>query len=127
MLQYNLLSALAAILVPPAFSEKLKTTYAQEREPVRLVVRVSGEPPPTVSWYRDGNRLVSSPDFQITQDGDVHGLYIPEVFYEDTGKISVRAENPAGEAICSAHLYVQGELNHRRKELPGRHYCICVK
>lgn len=97
-------------MIPPAFTEKLKTQRVQEREPVRLVVRVSGEPPPTVSWYRDGSRLVSSPDFHITQEGDIHGLYIPEFFYEDTGKFSVKAENPAGEAICSAHVHVQRKL-----------------
>ena len=89
----------------------LKTTHAYEGETVQLIVQVSGDPPPTVTWYKDGNCLVSSPDFQISQeDGGIHRLTIPEAFFEDTGKFVVKAENPAGEAICSAQLYVQREL-----------------
>ncbi|XP_012936768.1 uncharacterized protein LOC101859779, partial [Aplysia californica] len=96
-----------AKLIPPAFVEKLRTCQAHEGEPVRLVVKVTGEPTPEVSWFRDGAKLVSSPDFQISHEGDVHSLYIPEAFYEDSGKFSVRADNPAGEAVCSAQLHVQ--------------------
>ena len=90
----------------------LQTTHAYEGETVQLVVKVNGDPPPTVAWYKDGNRLVSSPDFQISQEeGGVHRLTIPETFFEDAGKFVVKAENPAGEAICSAQLHVQRELS----------------
>ncbi|GFS02464.1 titin, partial [Elysia marginata] len=97
-----------ATLIPPGFVEMLKTTHAYEGETVRLEVKVTGDPPPTVAWFKDGNRLVSSPDFQISEeDGGVHHLTIPEAFFEDTGKFEVKALNPAGEAICSAQLHVQ--------------------
>lgn len=98
-----------ASMIPPAFTEKLQPQYRREGEAVKLTVRVSGQPPPTVTWFREGRRLVSSPDFEIKQEGDFHSLYIPEVFYEDSGKFTVRAENPAGEAINAANLMVEGE------------------
>ena len=43
------------------------------------------------------------------QQGDVHTLYIPEVFYEDAGKFTVKAENEAGQVSSSADLKVEGE------------------
>ena len=42
------------------------------------------------------------------QDGDTHALYIPEVFYEDAGKFTVKARNQGGETQVTANLIVQG-------------------
>ncbi|XP_046554795.1 uncharacterized protein LOC124264120 [Haliotis rubra] len=95
-----------ASMIPPTFTEKLQKIHAVEGEPVRLTVRVAGTPAPQVTWYREGSRIVSSPDFEVIQEGDIHSLYIPEVFYEDAGHFMVRADNPAGEATCSTQLIV---------------------
>lgn len=108
-LSYKLFASyiIAASMTPPSFAEKLMPQYRREGEPVRLTVKVTGIPAPTVTWYREGRRLISSPDFEIKQEGDIHSLYIPEVFYEDTGRFSVRAENPAGEITSTASLTVE--------------------
>jgi len=87
-----------ASMIPPQFSDRLQSKEAKEGETVRFTVRVSGKPPPTVTWYREGSKIVSSADFQILQEGELHSLYIPEVFYEDSGKFSVKAENRGGVA-----------------------------
>lgn len=52
------------------------------------------------------NEPIVSPDYKISALGDVHSLYIPEVFDEDAGRFSVIAENDAGKAWCSALLVV---------------------
>ncbi len=39
------------------------TTY--EGEQVRFEVEVRGDPPPIISWYRDGEIIRDSPDFQV--------------------------------------------------------------
>lgn len=39
------------------------TTY--EGEQVRFEVEVRGDPAPTISWYRDGELIRDSPDFQV--------------------------------------------------------------
>ncbi len=96
-------------MIPPEFPQKLQSKSVKEGDTVRFTVRVSGKPVPEVTWYREGSQIVSSPDFEIQQEGDLHTLYIPEVFYEDAGKFSVRAENRAGEALCSADLIVHGQ------------------
>ena len=48
----------------------------------------------------------------LLQRGDVHTLFIPEVFYEDSGKFSVRAVNKAGQATSTAELIVEGRLRN---------------
>ena len=97
-----------ASMTPPSFTEKPQKVSTKEGQPVKLTVRVAGQPTPQVTWYREGSRIISSPDFEIIQEGDIHSLYIPEVFYEDSGRFMVRAENPAGEATCSTQLTVAG-------------------
>lgn len=96
-------------MIPPSFTEKPKSTSVTEGNPVKFTVRVAGHPPPEVKWFREGAQIVSSPDFEIIQEGDIHSLYIPEVFYEDAGKFTVTAKNPAGQDQCTAELRVESE------------------
>ena len=99
-----------ASVIPPAFTERLYNISIKEGEPVKLTVRVAGSPAPVVTWFREGSQIVSSPDFEIIQEGDIHSLYIPEVFYEDAGKFEVKAENAGGQAHTTANLNVEGML-----------------
>ena len=100
-----------ASVIPPSFTERLYDISIKEGEPVKLTVRVAGHPTPEVTWYREGSQIISSPDFEIVQEGDIHSLYIPEVFYEDAGKFTVQAKNIGGQAETSANLNVTG-MNH---------------
>ena len=95
---------------PPEFTERLHTKEVKEGAAVKFTVRVKGKPPPEVTWFREGSQIVSSPDFEIQQHGDLHSLYIPEVFYEDSGKFTVKVENRAGHSTCTAELIVEGKL-----------------
>ena len=98
-------------MVLPEFTERLQTKEVREGEAVQFTVRLSGCPPPEVTWYREGMQIMSSPDFTISQSGDLHTLYIPEVFYEDSGKFTVKAESLAGQTQCTAELIVEGVLS----------------
>ncbi|XP_013393635.1 titin [Lingula anatina] len=103
-----------ANMVPPSFPQRLQSREVHEGKAVKLMVRVAGTPTPTVSWYREGAHIISSPDFEILQEGDLHTLHIPEVFYEDSGKFTVAAVNPAGEARCTAELIVEVPTDRER-------------
>lgn len=76
---------------------------------VRLGVRVTGIPPPDVTFYREGAEIQSSADFTIVRDGDAYGLLIAEAFPEDSGSYSVVAVNSSGRATSAAELLVHGE------------------
>ena len=95
-------------MIPPQFSERLQTKEVKEGASVQFSINVTGIPPPTVTWFREGSQIISSPDFEIKCSGEVHTLYIPEVFYEDSGKFSVQAENNVGQNSCTAELIVEG-------------------
>jgi hypothetical protein len=49
---------------------------------------------------------------QVQQEGEVHSLLIPEVFAEDAGIFTAKAENPAGDDTTSAKLTVEGKEHH---------------
>ncbi|XP_014664077.1 PREDICTED: palladin-like [Priapulus caudatus] len=92
--------------VAPNFVQKLQSKVIKEGEYLRFDVRVTGIPEPSVTWYRENVPIKSTPDFQVTQNGDLHSLIVTEAFKEDSGKFSVRAENEAGVAQCTADLIV---------------------
>lgn len=92
--------------VAPNFIQKLQSKVIKEGDYLRFDVRITGIPEPTVTWYRENVPIKSSPDFQVVQNGDLHSLIIQEAFKEDSGKFSVRAENDAGVAQCTADLIV---------------------
>jgi hypothetical protein len=49
----------------PAFVQGFSNLTIYEGEQVRFEVEVSGDPPPTLSWNRDGEIIRDSPDFQV--------------------------------------------------------------
>ncbi len=49
----------------PAFIHGFSNLTTYEGEQVRFEVEVRGDPPPTISWYRGGEIIRDSPDFQV--------------------------------------------------------------
>ncbi|XP_054418510.1 titin isoform X1 [Pteronotus mesoamericanus] len=94
---------------PPNFVQRLQSMTVRQGSQVRLQVRVTGIPTPVVKFYRDGAEIQSSPDFQISQEGDLYSLLISEAYPEDSGTYSVNATNSVGRATSTAELLVQGE------------------
>ena len=99
---------IAASISAPELIDRLQSQEVKEGEAVKFVIRVTGNA--RVTWYREGSQIISSPDFEIRQEGDFHSLFIPEAFYEDSGKFSLKAENSAGQTMCTAELIVEGEF-----------------
>ena len=58
-----------------------------------------------MKWFVGGEPIVS-PDYQMSNSGDIYTLNIQEVFDEDAGRFTVFAENPHGQTSCSALLHV---------------------
>ncbi|XP_072320492.1 titin-like [Eucyclogobius newberryi] len=94
---------------PPVFVQRLQSSAVRTGSAVRLDIRVSGIPTPTVKFYREGAEIQSSADFRIIQDQDLHSLLIREAFPEDSGSYSATASNSAGRTTSTAELLVQGD------------------
>ena len=50
----------------PEFVVGFSNLNTYEGEQVRFEVEVRGDPPPTISWFRDGEVIRDSPDFQVS-------------------------------------------------------------
>ncbi|VDI56857.1 titin [Mytilus galloprovincialis] len=107
-----------ASMVPPSFIQRPQTQTVKEGKPVRFTIRVAGQPPPEITWYKDGSKITSSPDFELVQEDDIHSLCIPEVFCEDAGQYTVEAKNPAGQTQCTANLRIEVPMEESVPDKP---------
>ncbi|XP_043941249.1 hemicentin-1 [Protopterus annectens] len=97
------------IQVPPSFQKSIgimengNSTTAGDGEitnvilnnPISLYCETNAVPPPTLSWYKDGNPLTSSDRVLLLPGGRV--LQIPRAQAEDAGRYMCVAINEAGE------------------------------
>ncbi|KAK7904282.1 hypothetical protein WMY93_016889 [Mugilogobius chulae] len=83
---------------PPQYVE------AKEAGSITLTCTAFGNPKPSVSWLREGNLMVSSAKYKVS-DGSLTVLSITR---EDRGAYTCRAFSPQGEVIHTTRLLVQG-------------------
>ena len=80
--------------------------------------KVSGEPQPDITWYRNNKELdKKSKDYVQHYDGKVATLTIEDVMTDDSADVRVVAENKAGKMESSCRLEVKGNFC-RVKVLP---------
>lgn len=70
---------------------------------------MEGKPIPEVKWFKQGEELHSSEEYQIEnfEDG-TSVLFINNVYEDDTGEITFEAHNPLGVAVTTTELSVEG-------------------
>ncbi|XP_010610268.1 striated muscle preferentially expressed protein kinase [Fukomys damarensis] len=91
----------------PLFTRLLEDVEVLEGRAARLDCKISGTPPPSVSWTHFGHQVEESDNLRLRQDGGLHSLHIAHVNSEDEGLYAVSATNTHGQAHCSAQLYVE--------------------
>ncbi|XP_017071108.1 titin homolog [Drosophila eugracilis] len=91
----------------PRFIDELVDTDAVEDERIEFRVRILGEPPPEINWFKDGYEIFSSRRTKIVNDNDSSVLVIHQVALTDEGEIKCTATNRAGHVITKARLMVQ--------------------
>lgn len=90
------------------FGRRLQAQTVRPGSRVTMEVEVTGTPAPEVSWSRDDRPMTFNEDNRITSklEGNRHSIVIAKVSELDAGRYTVRATNRAGEAICTAELFV---------------------
>jgi len=91
----------------PRFIDELVDTNAVEDERIEFRVRILGEPPPEINWFKDGYEIFSSRRTKIVNDNEASILVIHQVALTDEGEIKCTATNRAGHVITKARLMVQ--------------------
>lgn len=98
-------------LMPPSFLRLLQNAYTNEKSSFEFNCLVSGNPLPTVQWYRNDNCVDNENNYNITYNNGNAILRIPSVRVEDQGVFTVKASNQVGHNECSAIFSVEGERN----------------
>lgn len=89
--------------VPPRFLTRPSNTYAQESMDIIFECDVTGSPPPTVKWMKDGDTVIPSDYFRIVNE---HNLQVLGLVKSDEGFYQCLAENDAGNVQASAQLII---------------------
>ncbi|XP_059963330.1 striated muscle preferentially expressed protein kinase isoform X10 [Mesoplodon densirostris] len=91
----------------PLFTWMLEDVEVLEGRAARFDCKISGSPPPSVTWTQFGRPVEESENLRLRQEGGLHSLHIAHVGSEDEGLYEVSATNAHGQAHCSAQLYVE--------------------
>ena len=96
-------------IVAPMFTKTAENIHVKEGERCQFTVKVKGKPLPRVEWYRKGRLLNEKEGLHFFRDGEKHSLIIKNASNDYAGKFKCVAVNNAGEASCSAALFIEGE------------------
>lgn len=80
--------------------------------PTVLPCDVEGSPTPSITWLKDNQPIVSSPQLTYTRGGQA--LRLGSAQGDSTGLYTCRATNPAGSAIKQYSLSVLGKKHSHR-------------
>uniref|UniRef100_A0A8C4R6Q2 Peroxidasin n=1 Tax=Eptatretus burgeri TaxID=7764 RepID=A0A8C4R6Q2_EPTBU len=94
----------------PVFLHTPTDVTAQAGSNVQVLCSAHGDPPPVVTWTKDGVQLTASGKFDITPEGF---LTIHDIGPSDHGRYECVARNPVGSASTSMLLTVQVPQGNR--------------
>ncbi|XP_051885753.1 coiled-coil domain-containing protein 141 [Pristis pectinata] len=97
----------------PNFCKLMSNVSVVEGSPVTLEIEVTGLPEPTLTWYKNGQKLTTDQHLKISRKEGKHILYIEKVSDKDAGIYAVQAKNSNGAINSSAILQVQGNCHLR--------------
>uniref|UniRef100_A0A1I8PBC8 Ig-like domain-containing protein n=1 Tax=Stomoxys calcitrans TaxID=35570 RepID=A0A1I8PBC8_STOCA len=94
-------------MIAPRIVRYLASGSAKEGSSFEFSCVVTGNPLPTVQWYKNDKCIDDSPDYVISYNNGEAKLRFEEVFLEDDAVYTCSASNPAGIEHCSASLLVE--------------------
>uniref|UniRef100_A0A8C8C8G7 Striated muscle enriched protein kinase b n=1 Tax=Oncorhynchus tshawytscha TaxID=74940 RepID=A0A8C8C8G7_ONCTS len=91
----------------PLFTRKLDILEVIEGRTARFDCKVSGSPPPIVTWNHFENPVEESENVRLLQEGGRYSLVITHVSSDTEGFYTAVAKNAHGKAESTAELYMQ--------------------
>merc|ERR1712106_100017 len=91
---------------PPVIGKRLQPLTAGVGERLHLEVDVTGTPPPTLTWTKDGQPIIPDDRVQVKHEGTRHYLVIQPATLNDVGRYGASATNSAGRAESLADVLV---------------------
>ncbi|KAM4888337.1 myosin light chain kinase, smooth muscle isoform 1-T1 [Thomomys bottae] len=104
---------------PPKFATKLGRAVVKEGQMGRFSCKITGRPPPQVTWLKENIPLQPSARVSISEKNGVQVLEIHNVTHDDVGMYTCMVVNGSGKASMSAELSIQGLDNTSRSFFKG--------
>uniref|UniRef100_A0A914WDR8 Muscle M-line assembly protein unc-89 n=1 Tax=Plectus sambesii TaxID=2011161 RepID=A0A914WDR8_9BILA len=96
----------------PNFLQPLMDKTFSSGKPLKLDVRVEGNPTPEIKWLKEWHPIVESSRIKIVRDGPyLVSLIINDPLWRDSGIYSCVAYNEAGKATTSCSVTVEGTIS----------------
>lgn len=93
--------------VPPKIDRAtLRDLTVKAGQQIRLDVKVSGEPPPSKTWFLNKARIENRDDINVDLEDYRTKLIIPVAKREHTGTLTLKAENSSGRDEASIEIKV---------------------
>ena len=89
---------------PPTFKSKLKPITVKEGDSCKQEVKVTGDPVPTVSWFKDGSRIQDTSVYKFLAGGNKVALIIDEAEIDKTGTYKVKVSYDLGSEELSTEI-----------------------
>lgn len=86
---------------------ELRPTTAIEDDSFKLVYKVSGEPKPTITWFRNNKEIPLDNRLTTTFNGLASTLSFKTVALDDAGNYTCKIKNEYGSTECSADVSVE--------------------
>ncbi|EGV98930.1 Obscurin [Cricetulus griseus] len=92
----------------PSMQVTIEDVQVQAGGTAQFDAVIEGNPPPTVTWYKDSTQLMNSDRLSQRQDGTTYSLVLADVAPHDAGVYTCLAHNAGGQVLCKAELLVHG-------------------
>ncbi|KAL6729064.1 hypothetical protein Aduo_000155 [Ancylostoma duodenale] len=113
--QQNIMVDLA---IRPNFIQPLFNKTFSDAQPMRLDVRVEGQPFPELKWLKEWRPIVESTRVKFVQEGPyLCSLIVTDPMWRDSGIYTCIAVNDAGQATTSCSITVEADGDFNDVEL----------
>lgn len=113
---------------PPSFVKEPEPLEILPGKNVTFTSVIRGTPPFKVGWFRGARELVKGDRCNIYFEDTVAELELFNVDVSQSGEYTCVVSNNAGQASCTARLFVKGLLNciHSSSSLCADIFEVCV-
>ena len=92
---------------PPLFKSSLKPLTVKEGDSCKLEVKVTGDPVPTVTWFKDGSQIQDTSVYKFLAGGNKVALVMEKAKINMTGTYKVNISNDLGSEELSTTINVE--------------------
>lgn len=97
--------------IAPEVIAPLKPIIATEGSPIKMRCRISGEPIPTIEWFKNSARVSTGERVITGSTGDMQYINFIEVTSSDEARYRCVATNEAGSVYTTADLTVESTVS----------------